>query len=404
MLNYLFPSRSFSRPVWVLFFANMVSTSGFAMILPFISIYYIDQLHVTAAEVGTFFLIATIIRSVTELLAGELSDTIGRRKLLIHGQLWRGILFLTVIPAMIFNLGFWIISSLLFCSYFFAALYQPSMSAAIADVTKPDERIEAFSFTRVGGNAGWAIGPAIGGFLASFHYEFLFLFGGILCISSSIWVFYQLKETKSSNENQENKKFDLQGMFNELRNNPYFLFYCLNCIVLFLMIAQLISTFSVFAHEFLKVGNFEIGLIYGINGLLIVLFQVKISSLTRIYNPVKIIIFGTILYSLAYLSLSWSNGTLYLMVSMIFITFGEILVAPTSLSYVSNLAPENKQGRYIGIYSLFTVFAWSIAPNFGLSLMSFFNDKFYLWITIGLTGLFSAGGFALLNFYQKDRK
>lgn len=373
------------------------------MILPFISIYFIDRLHVSNSLVASFFLIATIIRSVTEFFAGELSDKIGRRKLLITGQLWRGIFFLLVIPAMIFIPDFWVISSLLFCCYFFAALYQPSMNASIADATDPKFRVEAFSFTRVGGNAGWAIGPAVGGFLASFRYEFLLLFGGILCISSAFLVYKLLPETKTFISENQSKKPDFIGMFSELKTNRYFFYYCLNCIILFLMIAQLISTFSVFAHEYVKVSNFEIGVIYGINGLMIVLFQVKLSSVFQHTHPIRVIILGTVIYSSAYLSLSWANGTSYLMIAMIFITLGEMLVAPTSLSYVSNLAPSDKQGRYIGIYSLFTVFAWSIAPNFGLSLMSFYSNQLYLWLTIGLTGLLSSVGFLFLQRMEKER-
>ncbi len=46
------------------------------------------------------------------------------------------------------------------------------------------------------------------------------------------------------------------------------------------------------------------------------------------------------------------------MAAMVVLTFGELIIAPTSTVFVANLAPPDKRYRYLGIYGLMWYVSW----------------------------------------------
>ena len=77
---------------------------------------------------------------------------------------------------------------------------------------------------------------------------------------------------------------------------------------------------------------------------------------------------------------------------MVVMTFGELVIVPTSSTYVANLAPPDKRGRYMGIYGL----TWGMATGIGSLFGGILNDNFgprSIWY-----GGFSLGTLAVLGF------
>jgi MFS family permease len=87
---------------------------------------------------------------------------------------------------------------------------------------------------------------------------------------------------------------------------------------------------------------------------------------------------------------------------MVVMTIGEMITAPTATVYVTNLAPENQRGRYLGVFGLTWIIAMSIGPlsagiltdNIGMRAPYFFG--------LGI-GILSAVAFwALDRFKQRS--
>jgi MFS family permease len=77
---------------------------------------------------------------------------------------------------------------------------------------------------------------------------------------------------------------------------------------------------------------------------------------------------------------------------MVVMTVGELILMPTSSSYVANLAPANMRGRYMSIYGLTWNVAAAIAPVMG----GFLNDALApaaTWYGGMVIGLFGMAGF-----------
>lgn len=81
---------------------------------------------------------------------------------------------------------------------------------------------------------------------------------------------------------------------------------------------------------------------------------------------------------------------------MAIITAGEMFVAPTTQAVAAQLSPEDKRGRYMGVFG----FSWTISSARGPFLAGLIMDNAdprWVWYTVGPVGLTVAGGFALLQ-------
>ncbi len=149
----------------------------------------------------------------------------------------------------------------------------------VADVVKKEQRISAFTLLRIADNLGWAIGPALGGFIAHQSYAALFILAGVVSFCSGLFFLIALKDvprTQVENSNQ----FKLADIFS-LRQDGKLYQHCLISFILFLAVAQLIATLSVYSVDTIGITRAELGTLYAINGLLVVFLQFPISSLLK---------------------------------------------------------------------------------------------------------------------------
>ena len=67
---------------------------------------------------------------------------------------------------------------------------------------------------------------------------------------------------------------------------------------------------------------------------------------------------------------------------------GEMVAMPVSAAYVSNLAPVNLRGRYLGVSGLNFALALIIAPGLGMKVLEY--KPMALWLSCGVLGVMSA--------------
>jgi len=392
--------RSFDRRLWVLMLGWFISSLGFGAVVPFVSIYFHTELGIPMSLIGSFFLLAAILRSSSQIIGGELSDRIGRRRLLIISQVNRSLVFIGTGLAIAFNQSFWVIAGILLFNYLLSSFFQPVASAMVVDLVPREKRVEGYSILRTAGNAGWGTGPAIGGFLSAFGYEYLFYFCGISAIISGIliWIFVKETHQNASNNNRES----ILVSFSILKNNPTLSIFMISALLLFLTMGQLVSTLSVFMSKTLEFSSKNIGWVYTYNALLVILFQIPVSRLIRKINMFKLMIISSFLYFIAYAALGWVS-TFYMILFMItVITAGEIIGVPTGNAIVSYMSPEGKHGRYQGIYSLATTMGWSVGPFIGGISMDLFHDPKILWFILSLFSFAAIWGFLWLKKNERQ--
>jgi MFS family permease len=386
----------FGKDLWILAFGWFVSALGFAASIPFISIYFYSELKLSTTEIGVFFAVIAIVRSLFQMVGGELSDRISRRKMLIHSQALRVVTFIFLGLAIQYNWGFWAIGVIFTFNSIVGAVFMPTVNALVVDILPSNKRLDGYAISRSAGNLGWAAGPALGGFLAAKSYAILFyLSGGITLVSVFIfWLFLVVPEV---GKNQERFRFsDLLAVRNDtnLARHVVLIFF------LYLVIAQLIAPMSLYTVEMVGITESQLGILFTLNGLVVVLMQVPVTRLLARFRFTSQLAWGAMLHFIGYTMFGIFIGFEYFIFYVIILSMGEVVLSPPSLTLTSHLAPPGRTGRYMGVHGFFVTAGWSLGPLYGgVILDQFGHTPAIAWLIISSLALLASVGYMIFGRY-----
>jgi len=381
--------ESFDKRVYILGLGWLVTAAGFAMVIPFMSIYFHQELGMSMSAIGLFFGFSAILRSVPQPFAGWLSDRIGRVPIMGWSQILRALTFTGVGYAIMNDAGFYAIAAIISFNYITGAVLHPAANAMVADLVRKEQRISAFALLRIAGNLGWAVGPALGGFIAHRSYALLFYVAGVVALLSGVFFLLALRDMPRRERDSE-ANFRLTDIFN-LRKDPKLYRHCLISLLLFLAVAQLIATLSVYSVDSIGITRSQLGMLYGINGLMVVLLQYPVSSILKKMRLTRQLALGGAVYAVGYFMVGLAPGYMFLIVCMVIITTAEMIVSPPSLTLVANLSTPGKHGLYMGVFGLFQTAGWSLGPMVGGAILdTFMSEPLIMWSSIALMATVSS--------------
>lgn len=386
------------KQIYILSLGWLVSSAGFAMTIPFLSLYFHQELKMSMTAIGLFFGVTAVLRAAPQPLAGWLSDRVGRVLIMGWSQILRAGTFAGVGYAMRSASGFWPIAAAIAFNYIFGAALQPAAHAMVADLAGERERISAFSMLRIAGNLSWAIGPALGGFLAHQSYSTLFYASGVLNLISGIYFLVVLRESPHSTQ-AISPGFRFKELFN-LRQDKLLFRHCLISFLLFLVVAQLIAALSVYCVDTVGIGQAQLGVLYAINGFMVVVFQLPMMALFKRLTLTHQLAAGAAVYAVGYFLVGIAGGFAFLVICMVVITVAEMMVSPPSLTLVANLSSPSTYGRDMGLFGFFHMSGWSLGPTVGGFMLDLFSARPILtWAVIALMAL--AASALYINFGRR---
>jgi MFS family permease len=392
----------FNRELWILALGWFVGAMGFAASIPFIAIYFHQSLGMSTTEIGVFFGVMAVVRSIFQMVGGELYDSVGRRGLLVTSQYVRAVSFLGLGLFIYWELGFWPIAIALFITSVFGSIFMPAVNAMVADILPEEKRLDGYAISRSAGNLGWAIGPAIGGVLAATSYALLFyLSAGMTFLSGLVFALFLKPPQRDTNAAKDRfRPSDLLA----LRHEHNLAFHSVLVFLMYLVVAQLIAPFSVYAVDMAGLSEAELGMLYMLNGLLVATLQIPVTRLLAHTRLTTQMAWGAALYFVAYSFLGSLIGFGWFAMIMIIATLGEVTMSPASLTLTSRLAPEGRTGRYMGVFGFFVASGWSLGPLYGGLFLDAFVDNMSLgWVLLSSVALVSAIGYAIFGRYLPDK-
>ena len=380
----------------VLFYGRMFAAMGWSLSMPFLAIYMSQDLGIDAALVTLAYTIAAIFGALSQIVAGELSDRIGRRITLLTSMTIRTFVFVLIAIAVQFSFGFIPLAVLMCASSVSGNMFMPAANAMITDIVPANKRVEGFSIARIGANVGWAIGPALGGFSSEFlSYPVTFFITSILSAVVLILVFFYAQESHTKGAVE---KFRFKDMV-AIRKDKDFMIYAIFTILAGIIAMQMIATLSIYTQKYTPwITKDLLGVVYTLNGVLVVFLQFPISRSLANYRLTTMLALGTLLYCIGYFTVAFASTFELLLISMTIVTLGEIIVSPPSLTIVSHMAPSQKRGQYMGVYGLFDTFGGSFGPLVGgIAMDAFPGQLVIIWTIPCLFGLGAVAGYLYLG-------
>lgn len=385
MLQKIFRSYidSFSdlrREVWLLALITFINRAG-TMVIPFLSLYLTKNRGFSLEEVGwilTFFGLGSVTGS---WLGGKLVDSIGHYKTMAGSLLVSSVLFV----LLQYPVSFWGICFGIFLVMMAADIFRPAVFVAISAYSKPQNRTRSVTLIRLAINLGFSAGPAIGGLIiASAGYSGLFWVDGITCLIAGI-LLLKLLHPKKALENVREVNLNPQGV---LKDFPYLIFIAAMVLFGFIFL-QYFSTMPLFYAQKHGLNELEIGLLLGLNGFLIFLFEMPLIKYleNRKRTAIFHVFVGTILVGLSFVAVNLTGWVGILIIGMLFMTIGEMIGFPFSNTFALTRADKGKQGSYMALYSIAFSLSHIFGHNSGMQLISKF-DYFFTWnVMIALSGI-----------------
>lgn len=383
--NYINNFKGFSREVWILALVTFINRAG-TMVLPFLSKYLKEDLHFTYSQVGWIMVSFGLGSMLGSWLGGKLSDKIGFYKIMVFSLFCSGLLFFGI-PLIT---SFYPLCITFFVIMVVADMFRPAMFVSLSTYAKPENRVRAFTLVRLAVNLGFAAGPALGGLIImGMGYSGLFWVDGTSCIVAISLFALLVKEKKKpvSEIADANPDQQVKSVFND---NIFWLFLFIS-FVSALLFFQIFSTLPIYHSEKYGLTEFQTGLLMTMNGLLIFALEMPIVSKfeTRQTSKIKIILAGCVLMTLSFWVLLYDTFAGILIISMLFITFGEILIFPFSNAFALSRAPKGHEGKYMALFTMSFSLAHIGSSKTGFEIIARFGYTTN-WVFMGLLGLLAS--------------
>lgn len=381
----------YPRQFWLMAFGLLIMSSGASMVWPFLMIYVSKTLSLPMSKAASLITINASAGLVSTLIAGSIADRFGRKLVMTVSLLSNGIIYL-FLPQANSYAAFAILMLLAGISN---PLYAVGADAMLADLLPVDKRNDGYAIIRMVNNAGVAIGPVIGGIVASRSYDLAFYGAAAGMLTYGFLLLFKAKETldRATVKTRELSEKATSGFSKVLQDKHYLAFTGLVALGL-IAPAILWSLLAVYANQNYGLSVQYFGWIPTTNALMCVFIQLPVTQITKRYRPLMVITIGMLVYALGVGSVALMAGFWGFWLSMVILTFGELIMVPTASKFVADRAPVDLRGRYMSIFWLTQGISRAIAPLYGGWLNDNISPK-AIWVGgfgIGLSstlGLFA---------------
>ncbi len=375
------------------------------MVLPFLTLYLTVNRQLPAATAGLTLTAYGISAIFVAPLAGRLSDRLGGLRIMKLSLILSGLLlfvfpFVDSLPGIIVVTALWAIAS---------EAFRPPSMAIIGDLAGPQQRKAAFALTRLAINLGMSIGPVIGGFLAMHSFKLLFyvdgatsLLAGIL-IAALPWRMGGTPEPGADSVEQSSSGSDTKAQpqstlrYLDVLKDRRFIYFLIAMLPIELVFFQPLAAMPLFLVRDLHMTEAGFGLLLAINTVIIILIEVPLNSAMADWSHRHSIALGALLVGLGFGALALITNVPAAAVTVVIWTFGEMILLPASSAYVSDLAPREQAGAYMGLYTMGFSVAVAIGPWLGTHVLERYGAD-AVWI-----GTFICGCITALMFWFSPR-
>ncbi|MBD1897937.1 MFS transporter [Coleofasciculus sp. FACHB-129] len=359
--------------VWILAAGRFLSGIGTGFTLFYAPIFFVNQVGLSATQVGLGLGSASISGVVGRILGGSFADSQfwGRRRTLLLSAAVSAVASLVL--AISNNFHIFVVGNLLMGMGI--GLYWPATEAVVADLTQGEQRNEAYALTRLADNLGMGIGIVLGGVLigTTGAYRELFVLDAISFVVFFGVVYAAIAETYKPGERQQQA---FSSWATALRDRSLLIF-CLVNIIFTTYISQTQSTMPLYFSNFLRVEESgkgfsptTISALFTWHLVLAILLQLPVVRIfKRLSHPYALCI-SALFWGLGF-SLIWFTGVaassqlVWAILAMGVFAIALVSYTPSASSLITVLAPESQRGVYFSINSLCWAIGYFIGPTVG---------------------------------------
>lgn len=329
--------------------------TGVGLVIPIMPT-YMNELHINGSMVGLLVAAFSLSQLICSPIAGRLSDTWGRKKMIVSGMI-------------IFAVSEWLFGiandpTLLFAARMLggigAAFIMPAVMAYTADITSDAERGKGMGYINAAITTGFIIGPGIGGYIAEFGIRVPFYAAGIAAAIAALITLLVLPESLTAEKRKatiaETSLTKQPNMFLQLIHS-YRESYFLSLVIVFVMsfgLANYETVFGLFVDH--KFGFTPKDIAFIITFGSIAGAVVQVSAFGWIVNTFgeKKVISWCLVFASVFVLLTLFVNQYWMILVVTFIVFLSIDILRPAISTQLSKIAHNQQGYVAGLNSAYS--------------------------------------------------
>lgn len=378
------------RGLIVLLVMTFFMFCGFFMVIPLVSVHYVDNLGFAAAVVGLALALRQLGQQGTTIFSGMLADRFGVRPLIAAGVLVRAVAFAGLAWAESVPLLF----LAMILSALGGALFDAPSRAAVAALTTEENRARYYSLSGVVSGVAMTVGPLIGALLLRLNFQLVCL-AAAACFALIFFItLFVLPPVPVALGGQSFS----YGVSLVVRDRPFMLLTALLMGYWFMWV-QITISLPLVARE-LTGSSDSVGVVFALNAGLTVVLQYPVLRLAeRWLKPLPILILGVVLMALGLGAVAAAPTFAALLVCVVVFAIGVLLATPTQQAVTATLADPRALGSYLGVSSMALAFGGGLGNLAGGWLIDIAHQTGWSalpWLVFCGVGLAAAGGLTML--------
>ncbi len=389
------------REVWNLSLVTVVHRSG-TMVLPFLTLYLTTRHGFSAREAGGVLSLYGVGAIGGAYVGGWLSDRVGSISTQVVG-LCLSAGGLAVLSSMQSPLS--IVVIVLLWSIVVESI-RPANAVTLAELSPPQLQVRAFGLRRLAMNLGMSIGPAVGGVLAAYSYLWLFFVEASVSLLAAglLWALFHYRRQAVD---QERSNYTATASRSATPRSPWrdgvFLVLVGLVTLLVTVLCQLFGAYPLTLSEEYHLPEYTIGLVFTLNTLVIVVFQMPIIHAVARFDPLQVIGLGAFLLCAGFALLPLTSSLGPIGVIVLVWTLGEMLTTPLLEGFVAHRSSVESRGQYMGLFSAAFSLAFVLAPLGGTWVYEVWAYR-TLWFLCGVLGVMLWAAFSFLSVMVRKQQ
>jgi DHA1 family multidrug resistance protein-like MFS transporter len=383
------------RGLYTLMADSFLMWAGFFMIIPLLSIYYVERLGWAATSIGVVLAVRQFTQQGLTPISGMLADRFGAKGLILTGLLLRTAGFGSMAWANTFPLL--ILSAIL--AALGGSMFESPRSAAVAALTDDTNRGRYYALTGVVNQLGLTIGTQLGALLLGFDFATVALVAAGAFFLTFLVTLIFMPPVKVAAEDTGLT----DGVRMAARDRPFIIYNALLMGYWFMWVQLSISL--PLAARTAGGDASTVGFIYAINAGLTILLQYPLLKLaSRWLRPMPVLIIGIIMMALGLGAIALVGDVPGLLACVVLFAAGALLASPSQQTVTATLANPAALGSYFGISSLALAFGGGLGNLSGGFLYDIGRQISFPelpWLVFLVVGLGSAGGLTLMLSRQR---
>lgn len=375
------------RQFWVLWTGTLINRLG-SYVEPFLVLYLTQSRGLAATTAGGVATAYGAGAVGSQILGGELTDRIGRRRTMIIGLLTTAasVLLLAAVHDVTAIVAAAALTGLV------SDIYRPASSAMVADLIPPEDRPRAYSLLFWAINAGFAAAASLAGLLARIGYGLLFVLDAATTALYALVIARGTRETAPPRATTAATSTRV-GYLVAVRDRLLLAVVGLMLIYAAVYFQAYVTLPLSMAHDGL--GAAAYGGAIAVNGIGIAVIQPIVVGWMGRRRPVVLLAGAMLVVGLGFGLTALAASPPAYAATVLAWTIGEIGVGGVGAALVSEIAPPHLRGRYLGLFGTAFGIGGVIAPITGTLVFSHLGER-VLWGGCAVAGAVMAVGFLSL--------